>query len=185
MLSFNNPASAGAGLAADVAGSAASASSSSITTSNSKRHSSSTPAASQQSNRRHVRMQQERDRHEEEQQQQQQSPPAESYAGGGVVGVFVAAWMGLIGLLLRLLQPVMSLALLVLSPLTQASPARAKHKLQKLVRGGRWPAASAGSVSFTYCLHCMPATAMAVCSLSMHVRDCTAATPGTSPAFPG
>ncbi|WIA28842.1 hypothetical protein OEZ86_011368 [Tetradesmus obliquus] len=40
--------------------------------------------------------------------------------------------MGLIGLVLRLLQPPMSLALLVLSPLTQASPARAKHKLQKL-----------------------------------------------------
>jgi hypothetical protein len=43
--------------------------------------------------------------------------------------------MALIGLVLRLLQPVMGLALLVLSPLTQASPARAKHKLQKLVRG--------------------------------------------------
>lgn len=50
------------------------------------------------------------------------------------MGVFVAGWMGLISLVLRLLQPAMSLALLVLSPLTQASPARAKHKLQKLVR---------------------------------------------------
>jgi predicted lipoprotein len=56
-----------------------------------------------------------------------------------VVGVFVAGWMALIGLVLRLLQQVMSLALLVLSPLTQASPARAKHKLQKLVRGTAVP----------------------------------------------
>jgi hypothetical protein len=85
-------------------------------------------------------MQQDDDDHQTAQQEQQpqQSPSAESYAGGGLVGVFVAAWMGLIGLVLRLLQPVMSLVLLLLSPLTQASPARTKHKLQKLVRSVLW-----------------------------------------------
>lgn len=82
--------------------------------------------------------------HSKQRQRRHQAPAAEDDpAGGGIVGVFVAGWMALLALLLRLLQPVVSLVLMMVQPLTHMSPARAKHQMQKLVSSGHEAAAAA------------------------------------------
>lgn len=59
--------------------------------------------------------------------------PSAGSPGEGFVGLFVAGWTGLLSVLLWLLQPIMSLALLLAQPLTHTSPARARAQLDKWV----------------------------------------------------
>eukprot|EP00775_Hariotina_reticulata_P003655 gene3655-3916_t len=54
-------------------------------------------------------------------------------AGGGIVGFFVAGWMAIISVVVQMLQPVVSLVLLLAQPLTQMNPVRARARLDKLV----------------------------------------------------
>eukprot|EP00879_Flechtneria_rotunda_P006781 GHRR01007125.1.p1 GENE.GHRR01007125.1~~GHRR01007125.1.p1 ORF type:complete len:535 (+),score=162.40 GHRR01007125.1:305-1909(+) len=54
-------------------------------------------------------------------------------AGSGFVGLFVAGWMAVIRLTLKLLQPLVSLLLMLAQPLTHMSPAKARRQLEKWV----------------------------------------------------
>jgi hypothetical protein len=68
---------------------------------------------------------------------------AAGMAGAGIVGFFVAGWMAIISVVVQMLQPVVSLVLLLAQPLTQMSPARARARLDKLVGSSVTPDAPA------------------------------------------